>query len=139
MRLIRWIRALRYSGHDSSGDAKFLIGRAVDPAQCNIEGVPPEVRDEALKLLCESFDIPQRQMYCLRADDELLAIYRSFVGPRPFDELQFENLWLSLDELPGPKVSPEEMETIKTVSDVARAVAARRRAATGRRGPAQAP
>src|SRR5687768_13823761 len=117
MWLTQWIRGICYSGYDRRGNAKYLLGRAVDPTQCDVEDVPPHIRDEALGLLCDSFDIPERQMHCLRRDDELMAIYRSFVGPRFWDDMEFERLGLSLDELPGPKMTTEEFIAIKTVGD----------------------
>ena len=101
-------------GYDSAGDVKYLLGRASDPGLCVVPGVPAAVRDEALRIFCEDFDIPQRQMYCLRPDDELMAIYRSFVGRS------------SLDELPGPEPTDEELASVKTVADVIRLVARRR-------------
>jgi hypothetical protein len=135
MWLTRWLRGISYSGYNRQGNAKYLLGRAADPTQCEVEGVPSEVRDEALNLLCESFDIPERQMYCLRPDDELMAIYRSFVGPRSWDDLEFERLWLELDDLPGGKVSTGEFHAISSVADLMRFVAARRGLASRWSGP----
>lgn len=135
MWLIQWIRGISYSGYDRRGNAKYLLGRVADATQCDLDGVLPQVRDEALTLLCDAFDIPQRQMHCLRCDDELMAIYRSFVGPRFWDDLEFERLGLSLDELPGPKMTTEEFLAMKTVGDVIRAVATRRGIARQCSGP----
>lgn len=115
-----------YSGIDRGGNAKYLLGRASDAAECDVDGVPPAVRDEALALLCDSFDIPEHQMHCLRRDDELMAIHRSFVGPRFWDDMEFVRLWMALDHLPGGALSAEQFEAIKTVEDVVRAVAGRR-------------
>jgi hypothetical protein len=126
MRFIEWIRSSFYSGYDRRGNAKCLLGRANDPAQCEIEGVSTADRDEALTLLCDSFDIPERQKYCLRPGDELMAIYRSFVGPRSWDEMEFERLETAINELPGAPLSEQESRAIKTVADVVRVVAARR-------------
>lgn len=133
MWLTRLIRGMRYSGYDLHGDLKYLLGRTPDPTQCDMDGVPPEVRDEALAVLCDSFDIPERQMHCLRRDDELTAIYQSFVGPRFWDDMEFERLYMALGKFPGGKPSFEEFETIKTVGDVVCAVATRR-AVTSRSG-----
>ena len=126
MWLTQWIRGMCYSGYDRDGNAKYLLGRSNDPAQYEVDGVPAAIRDEALALLCDSFDIPECQKHCLRRDDELMAIYHSFVGPRFWDDMEFERLWMALDELPGGKLSSEEFEAIKTVEDVVRAVAKRR-------------
>ncbi len=115
-----------HSVYDSRANLKYLLGRDANPAQCDVDGVPPAVRDEALAILCDSFDILERQMHCLRGDDELAAIYQSMVGPRLADSMEFERLWMSLDELRGEKVTAEEVETIKTVEDLIRAVARRR-------------
>ena len=120
MRLTRWIRNIRYSAYDRQGDLKYLMDRASDPSLCRVEGIPARIRDEALKLICESFDIPSRQMFCLRPDDELMAIYRSLVGPRTWDELQFERLGIGIDR----KLSDREFLALKTVEDVVRAIAA---------------
>lgn len=97
-------------------------------------GVPEDVRDEALSLLCDSFDIPGRQMHCLRRDDELMAIYHSFVGPRSWDDFQFERLWFALEKLPGGKVGVEEFHRIKCVGDLIRFAAERRAIASRRSG-----
>jgi hypothetical protein len=126
MWLTNWIRGLSYSGYDRDGNAKYLLGRANDSAQCEVDGVPAAIRDEALALLCDSFDIPERQMYCLRPDDELMAIYQSFVGPRSWDDMEFERLGMAIDELPGAPLSEQEAQAIKAVEDVVRVVAARR-------------
>jgi hypothetical protein len=127
MLLIKWIRGLCYSGYDWRGDAKYLLGRAVDPTQSDVEGVPPDIRDEALGLLCQAFDIPERQKHCLRGNDALFDIYRSFTGPRFWDELQYERLGMSLDKLPAGKVDPKEFfERVLTVADLVRFTAARR-------------
>ena len=126
MWLTRWLRGLCYSGYDRCGNAKYLLGRDADPAQCDIDWVSSAVRDEALALLCDSFDIPEHQMYCLRRGDELMSIYQSFVGPRCWDDMEFERLWMALGELPGGKLSSDEFAGIKKVEDVVRAVAERR-------------
>jgi hypothetical protein len=122
----QWIRGMCYSGYDRRGNAKYLVGRDTDPALCDVDGVPATARDEALALLCDSFDIPERQMYCLRRDDALMAIYQSFVGPRSGDDTEFERLWMALDELPGGNLSSDGFEAIRTVEDVIRTVAKRR-------------
>src|SRR5205814_1808691 len=117
MWLTQWIRGMCYSGYDRRGNAKYLLGRPSDPTACDVRGVPPDIRDEALALLCNSFDIPERQMHCLRPQDQLWAIYRSFVGPRFCDDFQFERLGLSLDKLPAGKVDPKEFyEKVQTVA-----------------------
>lgn len=126
MWLTQLIRGLRYSGYDRRGNLKYLLGRAADPAMCDVSGVPPDVRDEALALLCESFDIPEQQMHCLRPGDELMAIYRSIVGPRFWDDMELERTRMAIDELPGPKLTDEEAQAVATVADLVRVVAARR-------------
>lgn len=124
--LTRLLQSFLYSGYDRNGDVKYLVGRPIDPSQSNIEGVSPDIRDEALRMLCDSFDIPDRQLHCLSTDDELLTIYESLVGPRLSDDLEFERLAMALEELPGAPFGPAELADIKTVGDLIRAVAARR-------------
>jgi hypothetical protein len=114
-----------YRAHDRSGNAKFLLERVADPSASIVPEVPDSIRDEALRLICESFDIPVRQMYCLRADDELMALYRGINGPRNFDQLQFERLWLELEDLLTREVTATEFEKIKTVADVINVLASR--------------
>jgi hypothetical protein len=122
----QWLHNRSFSGYDRDGNAKFLLGRSADPKACEMEGVPAEARDTALALLCEAFDIPQGQLYCLRPNDDLMALYASFVGPRSYDEMQFERLGIAIDELPGEALSASEAEVIRTVADVIRVVASRR-------------
>jgi hypothetical protein len=126
MSLKTWWRGFRYSSYDSRGNAKCLLGRETDPTQSDVEGVPPEVRDAALKAICKSFDITQKQMYCLRATDELMTIYRDMNGPRTFDQLQFERLGFEIEDAVGSQLSVSEILNIKTVADVIRGVAQRR-------------
>jgi hypothetical protein len=121
-----WWRGFRYSPYDSRGNARCLLGRETDPTQSDVEGVPPEVRDAALKAICKSFEIPERQMYCLRATDELMTIYRDMNGPRTFDQLQFERLGFEIEDLVGSQLSVSEILNIKTVADVIHAAAQRR-------------
>jgi hypothetical protein len=123
-----------YSGYDWRGNAKYLLDRSTDAAQCDVPGVPDDVRDEALSTLCDSFDIPKRQMYCLRPHDELMAIYQSFVGPRYWDDLEFERLWMALDELPGEKLDVDAFQSIKSVGDLICFVAERRAMRNGGSG-----
>ena len=87
MRLMRFIRAFGYSGYDRRGNLRYLTDRSPDPESLRPEGVDTAVRDEALNMLCDAFDIPGRQRYCLRLDDELMAIYEAMVGPRWWGDL----------------------------------------------------
>lgn len=135
MWLTQWIRGMCYSGYDRNGNAKYLLGRINDPAQCEVEGVPAAIRDEALALLCDSFDIPERQIYCLRPNDELMAIYHSFVGPRSWDGMEFERLGMAIDELAGTPLSEQEAHAVRTVEDVVRVVAVRRGVTSRWSGP----
>jgi hypothetical protein len=126
MSLKTWWRGVRYSGYDRNGNAKYLAGRVADPSATAVEGVPAAVRDEALTLLCDSFEIPVRQIDHLRRDDELMEIYRSLTGPRSWDQFEFERLALALDKLPGRNVHIDDVVGLKTVEDVIREVASRR-------------
>ena len=86
----------------------------------------PDIRDEALGLLCDAFDMPAKQMHYLRPADELMWLYQAMIGPRWWDDLEFERLAISLDELPGPDLSDEAFRDLQTVEDVIRFVAERR-------------
>ena len=112
-------------GFDWRGNATFLAGRAPDPEALHLPGISAEARDEALEFVCEAFEIPLRQMHCLRLGDDLMDIYRSFNGMRRWDRLEFESLWSSLDALSAGQVPLEELEQLKTIEDVIRLVAAR--------------
>lgn len=127
MWLKRLISALRHTGYDKHGNVKYLLGRDADPSECLIDGVSNSVRDEALRMLCDSFDIPERQMYCLRLTDDLGNIYRSYVGPRCWDDMEFERLRAAIEQLPGPELTDEMAESVRTVADVIRLVADRSR------------
>lgn len=118
-------------GFDWRGNATFLAGRAPDPEALRLPDISAEARDEALEFVCEAFEIPIRQMHCLRLGDNLMDMYRSFNGMRKWDRLEFASLWLSLDALPAGQVPFEELEQLKTIEDVIRLAAAR--GAAGRR------
>jgi hypothetical protein len=126
MSLKTWWRGVRYTGYDRNGNAKYLAGRLADPSATAVDGVPAAVRDEALTLLCDSFDIPVRQIHHLRRDDELMAIYRSLIGPRSWDQFEFERLALALDNLPGRNFHIADVVRLKTVEDVIHEVASQR-------------
>jgi len=125
MWLKRWWRSLTYSGYDWHGNVKYLAGRAADPAATSVEDVSPEVRDKAMKILCESFGIPERQMHCLRRDDELMCVYQSLSGPKLCDQFEFLRLSLAIDDLPSGSADRVDVSKLKTVEDVIREVAAR--------------
>lgn len=101
-------------------NVRYLRHRKADPSLCVVAGVDPAVRDQALDVICDAFLIPERQRYCLRPNDELMAIYKS---PYRFpfcagDALEFVTLVMNLEDLPGIDVSDEEFVAIKTVADV---------------------
>ena len=123
--LINHFRHCR-DGYDRRGNATFLSGRVPDPAVLEIAGVTVAARDEALNLVCESFEIPRRQMYCLRLNDQLMELYRSFNGARNWDRLEYESLGLALDALPGGRIPHEEFRELQTVEDLIRFVSTRR-------------
>ena len=125
MWLRRWWRSLTYSGCDWHGDAKYLAGRVADPAAISVNGVSPDVRDTALKMFCECFGIPERQMHCLRRNDELMAIYQSMSGPKLCDQFEFERLCLAIDGLSNGEADRVDVSKLKTVEDVIREVADR--------------
>ena len=124
---MRWSRGISYSGYDRHGKLKYLSGRPDDPGvwSAHPRPVEPEQSEEALHLLCDAFDIPEDQKYCLRPEDDLMAIYGSIVGPRSWDDMEFERLWMNLDESLGRDLSKQEFESLSTVGDVVRLVAGR--------------
>lgn len=122
-----WGRVNAYHNpYDKQGNFVFLLDRPADPAQSGVAGVTAEIRDESLAMLCECFGIPKRQMHCMRADDELMELYRNIVGPRFWDDCEFEELALRLDQLPGEKLGDTVFERISTVGDLFGYVAERR-------------
>lgn len=125
MWLRRWWRSVTYSGYDWHGNAKYLAGREADPASTSVEDVSPVVRDKALKILCDSFGIPQRQMHCLRRGDALMAIYQSLSGPKLCDQFEFLRLCLAIDDLTIGKADRVDVSKLLTVEDVIREVAGR--------------
>ena len=126
-RVMRWLRGLAYSAYDGHGKLKFLLCRSSDVRAWLAESPPtaPETLEKALNLLCSSFDIPTSQRHCLRPDDDLMAIYKSKVGPRSCDSFEFERLVIELSGLPGPKLTHQDVSSLKTVGDVVRLAAAR--------------
>lgn len=107
-------------GYDLRGNVTFLSGRDPEPDALQIPGVPAATCEQTLKLLCNAFEIPLRQMHCLRLGDELMEIYRSFNGQRKWDRFEFESLWLALAELPAGKVESQDFHRLRTVEDVIR-------------------
>ena len=126
MGLTRWLRAISYTGFDRRGRLKVLQARPPSPEAVDVPNVSPDIRDEALGLLCDAFDIPAQQMHCLRPADELMGLYQAMIGPRWWDDLEFERLAISLDEVTGPDLSDEAFRGLRTVGDVIRFVAERR-------------
>lgn len=122
----RFFQAFGYSGYDRSGRLKILVGRPAAPEAVSVAGVADTVRDEALQLLCDAFDIPAHQQYCLRLNDSLASLYQARIGPRWWDDMEFERLVLAFNELPGPELTTEQLQAITTVEDVIRLVAERR-------------
>ena len=135
MRLRRFIQAFGYTGYDRRGELKVLVGRKQSSASTDIDGVSVEVRDEALEILCDSFDIPKTQQYMLRLEDTLAFLYKAMVGPKWGDDMEYERLALALDALPGAVVASDEFQAIKTVADLIRFVAQRRGIDSDSSGP----
>ena len=129
MRLARLLQSLSYRAYDGHGRLKYLLGRPNDAtAWANAErSLGRDNVNTALRLVCQAFEIPESQMYCLRPDDDLLEIYRSKVGPRCWDGFEFERLALDLDQLPGPRLPVQAVASLKTIGDLARLVADRAR------------
>lgn len=117
-----WMRkvldAITYSGYEG-GYAKYLIGREPDKEVCQINGMRQEDVDAVLRVICESFDIVEEQRFCLRPEDNLGDIYRSFHGPLDCcDDFEFERLWWELERLSGRILTQQECESIHRVRDV---------------------
>jgi hypothetical protein len=123
--LAQWWKNFRFSPYDWRGNVKFLRERLIDPGQATVAGVPDTARDDVLRAICRSFEIPERQMHCLRGTDELMELYRQMNGPRNFDHLQFEELWFELDKCLERKVTWEEMQSLLTVAQCIQFVAGR--------------
>jgi hypothetical protein len=127
MWLTSWWRSLNFNAYDKRGNAKFLLNREADPKKTAVEGISSEVRDQALTLLCKSFNIHMRQMYCLRLDDDLMAIHRLMDGTKALSKLEFDSSRLALNDLPGPPMTATEWHAINTVEDLIRLVASRQK------------
>ena len=52
-----------------------------------------------------------------------MAIYNSMVGPRSWDDMEFERLRMNLEASLGRDLSVEEFESLETVGDVVHLVA----------------
>jgi len=104
---------------DSKGRFTYLLDRESDQNLCVVSGVPLEVVDEALKLFCDAFDIPDEQRYCLRPSDQMMDIYKAMVTGFS-DDLEFERLTMNLDKAIGRKITDEESVTIKSLEDLVR-------------------
>jgi len=102
------------------GRLRCLRGRTADRALSQVPGVDERYTDRALELVCSAFLIPAAQRYCLRPDDTLTFLYLGGFKRRLVDDMEFENLFLSLDEAIGRQLSDDEKQGITTVGDVVR-------------------
>jgi hypothetical protein len=99
------------------------MDRKPDPALCIPPGVDPVAAERALGLIVDGFGIPSIQRHCLRPDDELLALYRSFTPPGWPDCMEFETLHLFIERSLGRPLSEAEWQGVRSVGDVVRLVA----------------
>lgn len=106
---------------DWRGRLKYLLSREADLAACAVRGVPLEVTAQALRLFCDAFDIPDEQLYCLRPGDRIHDIYCAMVRGIS-DHMEYEQLFISLDETIGRELSESELTSIETIEDLVRFV-----------------
>ncbi len=106
---------------DSQSRLKYLLSRESSAAACAVAGVSPETIDRALRLFCDSFDIPDEQMFCLRPSDAIHDIYRAMVA-RTHDDMEFERLAMGLEEAIGRSLTEGECKGLVTIEELIRFV-----------------
>lgn len=74
-----------------------------------------------MRLFCDAFDIPDEQMFCLRASDTIHDIYRAMVAPT-HDDMEYERLGMNLEDGIGRALSEDESKSFVTIEDVIRFV-----------------
>ena len=122
-RIASWLN--RPSAYEN-GKLRYLIARDPIPTLLELKGIPFDFVRRVLSIICESFDIPGSQMYCLRLEDNLADIYRTFVEGSLFgisDDMEYERLYFGLEEMLGdfePKdLSPDINVTVQRVIEFA--------------------
>jgi hypothetical protein len=88
--------------------------------------VDPSAVEAALTLVCDAFMIPREQRYSLRPADELLWLYREGYLFRIADSMEFEHLFLGIQDVLARSLKEREVAAIRTVGDVIRVVGAGR-------------
>ena len=111
-----WLQAITKGGYTWRGQMRYLVGRVPDPSACHGCEASSETVERALDIICESFAIPPAQRYCLRPADNLLAIYESITWLA--DDMEFERLFISLEDERGRPITLQEHKEIVTVADV---------------------
>lgn len=122
-RIASWLN--RPSAYEN-GKLRYLIARDPIPTLLELKGIPFDFVRRVLSIICKSFDIPGSQMYCLRLEDNLADIYRTFVEGSLFgisDDMEYERLYFGLEEMLGdfePKdLSPDINVTVQRVIEFA--------------------
>jgi hypothetical protein len=110
---------LRNPGWDDHGRLRYLLTRDSDPTACVVAGVPPQASERALRLFCDAFDIPDEQVFCLRASDSIHDIYQAMVAPT-HDDMEYERLGMNLEKAIGRALSDSEAKSFVTIEDVIR-------------------
>jgi hypothetical protein len=106
-RICSWLNRSPYE----KGKVKFLLARDSLPSLLEVEGVPFDFVKRILTIICASFGVPESQMYCLRLEDNLADIYKTFVEASLLgmsDNLEYERLYLELEDMIG-KFNPKDL------------------------------
>ena len=104
--------------YDKVGNLKYLLGRNSNIDECVIENIPLEITDKALDIICDSFDIPITQKYCLRLNDKFMDIYESF-NYGGADHMEFERLSEEVLDFINPCQSEQpSFDKLETVGDL---------------------
>jgi hypothetical protein len=111
-----WIQALIKGGYNWRGQMRYLLGREADPSLCQVSGFDSATVERALDAICGAFSIPLKQRYCLRPEDSLLEMYKSITWLA--DRMEFEILFLDLEQICGREIDLQEIKRIGTVGDV---------------------
>jgi len=104
---------------------KFLAGREPDPESARLPGVDPAIADDALAMIWRAFGIPKAQRYCLRPDDNLLALYHSIYPSGWPDGMDFETLFFLVELALGRPLTEDDRRSTFTVGSLMRLLASR--------------
>ena len=96
---LHWLKGgLWNRAYNQVGDALFLVEREhLEVAEISSD-CPQEIVNEVLELVCESFDIPERQMGQLREGGRIWTIYESIRASSFHDDMELERLSTAIEE-----------------------------------------